>query len=70
MKRTILTLLFALLGGFGVYAQTPQDEVSLTDMTFVRQSFIRNFYNLRKVVSQINMEGTNLQLLPEVSARQ
>lgn len=62
MKRTILTLLFALLDGFGVYAQTPQDEVSLTDMTFVRQSFIRNFYNLRKVVSQINMEGTNLQL--------
>lgn len=62
MKRTIFTLLFVLLGGFGVYAQTPQDEVSLTDMTFVRQSFIRNFYNLRKVVSQINMEGTNLQL--------
>ena len=43
-------------------AQRPQAEVDLTQMTFVRQTFIRNFYNLRKVVSQINMEGTELML--------
>ena len=61
MKRFLLTLALAAYSLMGA-AQTPQDEVSLTDMTFVRQSFIRNFYNLRKVVSQINMEGTNLQL--------
>ena len=65
MKRFLLTLALAAYSLMGA-AQTPQDEVSLTDMTFVRQSFIRNFYNLRKVVSQINMEGTNLQL--ELSA--
>ena len=48
MKRFLLTLALAAYSLMGA-AQTPQDEVSLTDMTFVRQSFIRNFYNLRKV---------------------
>lgn len=61
MKRTILLLIIAL-SIISANAQTPQERVSLTDMTFVRQSFIRNFYNLRKVVSQINMEGTDLML--------
>lgn len=61
MKRLYLTLSL-LVCSLMAMAQIPQEEVSLTDMTFVRQSFIRNFYNLRKVVSQINMEGTNLML--------
>ena len=61
MRRTIL-LLAAALSTICAAAQTPATEVSLTDMTFVRQSFIRNFYNLRKIVSQINMEGTDLML--------
>ena len=62
MKRAFICLLLGCMISLGSYAQKPQDEVSLTDLTFIRQSFIRNFYNLRKVVSQINMEGTNLQL--------
>lgn len=61
MKRIFLTLLFALCL-LPLAAQTPQTEVDLSSMTFVRQAFERNFYNLRKVVSQINMEGTNLML--------
>ena len=61
MKRTILTLL-ALICSLPLAAQRPQAEVDLRQMTFVRQSFVRNFYNLRKVVSQINMEGTELML--------
>lgn len=43
-------------------AQTPKAEVDLTEMTFVRQSFVRNFYSSHKVMSQINMEGTDLFL--------
>lgn len=61
MKRTILTLL-VLICSLPLAAQRPQAEVDLRQMTFVRQSFVRNFYNLRKVVSQINMEGTELML--------
>ena len=61
MKRAILTLLM-MICALPLAAQRPQEEVDLTQMTFVRQSFVRNFYNLRKVVSQINMEGTDLML--------
>lgn len=43
-------------------AQRPMAEVSLNDMTFVRLSFVRNFYTSNKVMSQINMEGTDLFL--------
>ena len=43
-------------------AQRPMAEVNLSDMTFVRQSFVRNFYTSHKVMSQINMEGTDLFL--------
>ena len=43
-------------------AQRPMAEVSLGDMTFVRQSFVRNFYTSHKVMSQINLEGTDLFL--------
>ena len=61
MKRIVTTLLFALCL-LPLAAQTPQAEVELSTMTFVRQAFERNFYNLRKVVSHINMEGPNLML--------
>ncbi len=61
MKRFLITLLLAVCS-FPLWAQKPQAEVDLATMTFVRQAFERNFYNLRKVVSQINMEGTNLVL--------
>ena len=61
MKHIVLTLLLVIYA-LPLAAQRPQEEVNLTQMTFVRQSFERNFYNLRKVVSQINMEGTNLML--------
>lgn len=43
-------------------AQRPVAELSLDDLTFVRQSFVRNFYTSHKVMSQINMEGTDLFL--------
>ena len=38
----------------------PADSLSLTSMTFVRQSFARNFYNSSKVMSSINMDGARL----------
>ena len=62
MKRFLLTTL-AILGIISFsQAQKPQQSVKLEDMTFVRQSFVRNFYTSNKVMSQINMEGTNLFL--------
>ena len=61
MKRNLLTAI-ALLWGVCAMAQRPMAEVSLADMTFVRQSFVRNFYTSHKVMSQINMEGTDLFL--------
>ena len=63
MKLRLITLLsiFVFVATVAT-AQTPQQEVNLNDMTFVRQSFVRNFYNSQKVMSQINMEGTDLFL--------
>ena len=64
MKRNIYIIITALLVSIisPVVAQTPEKEVKLGDMTFVRQSFVRNFYTSAKVMSQINMEGTDLFL--------
>ncbi len=61
MKR-YLTTAIALVLWLGAAAQRPMTEVDLTEMTFVRQSFVRNFYTSQKVMSQINMEGTDLFL--------
>ena len=61
MRRNLLTAI-ALLWGACSMAQCPMAEVNLSDMTFVRQSFVRNFYSSHKVMSQINMEGTDLFL--------
>lgn len=61
MKR-ILTTLLLLACSLHLWAQKPMAEVDLTKMTFVRQSFVRNFYTSQKVMSQINMEGTDLFL--------
>ncbi|MBQ2008064.1 MAG: hypothetical protein II236_05250, partial [Alistipes sp.] len=61
MKRNLLTAI-ALLWGVCTMAQRPAADVNLGDMTFVRQSFVRNFYTSHKVMSQINMEGTDLFL--------
>lgn len=55
---TALLLASSLVAG----AQIPSSSVSLNDMTFVRQSFCRNFYNSGKVMSAINMKGTDLFL--------
>lgn len=43
-------------------AQTPSSEVDLNDLTFVRQSFVRNFYSSTRPMSVLNMEGTSLFL--------
>ncbi|MBQ5874913.1 MAG: hypothetical protein IIW60_03455, partial [Alistipes sp.] len=61
MKRIILGIA-AILSIANIAAQTPQKSVNLEDMTFVRQSFVRNFYSSNKIMSQINMEGTDLFL--------
>ena len=61
LRLTTLLSLVAFLA-ISASAQTPQREVNLNDITFVRQSFVRNFYNSQKVMSQINMEGTELFL--------
>lgn len=61
MKR--ITSIIATLCCFTfLFAQKPQKEVALNDITFVRQSFVRNFYTTSKIMSQINMEGTDLFL--------
>ena len=60
--KHFLLLSLAVFAVFSATAQRPMDEVNLSEMTFVRQSFVRNFYNSQKVMSQINMEGTNLFL--------
>ena len=63
MKLRLFTLLsLAVYALFPASAQRPMNEANLNEMTFVRQSFVRNFYNSQKVMSQINMEGTNLFL--------
>ncbi|MBQ6581696.1 MAG: hypothetical protein IIX32_06865, partial [Alistipes sp.] len=61
MKRDLITLILMLCGATA-FAQRPAADVNLGDMTFVRQSFVRNFYTSHKVMSQINMEGTDLFL--------
>ena len=60
--RRFVTLLLIVSAVFSASAQRPANEVNLNDITFVRQSFVRNFYNSQKVMSQINMEGTDLFL--------
>ena len=60
--RTIPLLALLCFAAVSVSAQTPQNSVNLNEITFVRQSFVRNFYSSQKVMSQINMEGTDLFL--------
>lgn len=61
MKR--ITFIIATLCYFTfLSAQKPQENIALNDITFVRQSFVRNFYTTSKIMSQINMEGTDLFL--------
>lgn len=55
MKRTILAIL-AAAASIAASAQTPAEDVNLTDMTFVRQSFGRNFYNCGVTMSRIPLE--------------
>lgn len=62
MKRFIFATIATLVTTTAVLAQQPKESVKLEDMTFIRQSFVRNFYTSNKVMSQINMEGTNLFL--------
>ena len=60
--RRILPVCLAALAALPLSGQTPVSELNLSDVTFVRQSFCRNFYNENKVMSRINMEGTDLFL--------
>lgn len=46
----------------GLKAQKPMEKVDLATMTFVRQNFTRNFYSDHKVISELNMEGSDLKL--------
>lgn len=64
--RTLAAGLFLAVLPSVAVAQQPADSVSLTSMTFVRQSFVRNFYNSSKVMSRINMDGTRL-FLPDAA---
>lgn len=61
LRIKLLATLFTAIS-LQAIAQIPQKEVKLSDITFVRQSFVRNFYSSAKIMSQINMEGTNLFL--------
>ncbi len=62
MIKRFLTLLLIATTFATVAAQRPQSNVDLSQMTFVRQSFVRNFYNSSKVMSRLNMEGVRLFL--------
>ena len=57
-----VVLLGLTAAGFSL-AQQPVDRQSLGSLTFVRQSFARNFYNTYKVMSALPMEAPRL-LLP------
>ena len=50
------------VAGLTLSAQEPVSELDLNGITFVRQNFCRNFYNLSKVMASINMDGTKLFL--------
>lgn len=50
-----VVLLGLTAAGFSL-AQQPVDRLSLGSLTFVRQSFARNFYNTYKVMSALPME--------------
>ena len=60
--RRIFTVCASAFAALPLFSQIPVSELSLGDLTFVRQSFDRNFYNDCKVMSRINMEGTDLFL--------
>ncbi len=60
--RRITTICAFAFAALPLFSQIPVSELSLGDLTFVRQSFDRNFYNDCKVMSRINMEGTDLFL--------
>lgn len=62
MMRRLTICGLLILCAAAASAQTPCNEVNLEEMTFVRQSFVRNFYNCSKVMSSINMDGTDLFL--------
>ncbi len=62
IRTFIYSFLIAAIIAPAAVAQVPQENVDLSDMTFVRQSFVRNFYNSSKVMSQLNMEGSRLFL--------
>ena len=62
MNRRIALILVLALGTLTLGAQTPADKLDLSELTFVRQGFCRNFYNSSKVMSSLNMDGTDLYL--------
>ncbi len=61
MKRLFATA-FLIAVNLALFAQTPEESLRLEDITFVRQSFNRYFYTSSKVMSSINMDGTDLFL--------
>jgi len=61
MKKTILLSILTVFC-LSAFAQKPAESLSLSDLTFVRQSFTRNFYNSSKTMASLNMEGTDLFL--------
>lgn len=64
MKTKITALLSGILlfSAFPVGAQAPAEKVDLTEITFVRQNFVRNYYNTSILTSSINMDGPDLFL--------
>lgn len=50
------------LGSFSGGAQAPSESVSLPDLTFVRQNFVRNYYSTSILTSSIEMDGPDLFL--------
>lgn len=67
-RKQLKTKITALLSGillfsaFPVGAQAPAEKVDLTEITFVRQNFVRNYYDTSILTSSISMDGPDLFL--------
>lgn len=58
-----LTILFSfILLSLCVAAQIPSRDVNLSELTFVRQNFSRNYYSSSILTSKLNLKGTDLFL--------
>ena len=62
MLKRLIAVIIPLFVGLEVFSQVPCQDLTLSDITFVRQNFKRNFYSDGIVTSELNLNGTDLFL--------